>query len=237
MALLIKLFLAHFLGDFIFQRNSWVIAKEERQLKAWQLYAHVVVHGVILMLLVWDPAFFLPTLIIVASHFIIDLAKVKFQKPATKRFWFLLDQFLHAVVIVITWYFVSRPQITIDIFNDPNVLIIITAIVFLTTPTSAIVKNTISKWTPTSALYPSADSLQNAGRYIGILERLFVLVFVISNHWEGIGFLIAAKSIFRFGDLKESSDLRLTEYILIGTLLSFGIAFGVGLFCLYLIQH
>ena len=237
MVLLIKLFLAHFLGDFIFQPTTWVIAKEEKQLKAWQLYAHVVVHGVLLMLLVWDPDFFLPMLLIIASHFIIDLVKVKFQKPVTKRFWFLLDQFLHAAVIVITWYFVSRPQITIDIFNDPNVLIIITSIVFLTTPTSAIVKNTISKWTPTSALYPSADSLQNAGRYIGILERLFVLVFVISNHWEGIGFLIAAKSIFRFGDLKESSDLKLTEYILIGTLLSFGIAFAIGLFCLYLIQN
>jgi hypothetical protein len=43
------------------------------------------------------------------------------------------------------------------------------------------------------------------------------------NFWEGIGFLLAAKSIFRFGDLKDKQDIKLTEYILIGTLLSFGI--------------
>lgn len=55
-------------------------------------------------------------------------------------------------------------------------------------------------------------------------------MFIITNHWEGIGFLIAAKSVFRFGDLSQAKDRKLTEYILIGTLLSFGLAivFGIG---------
>jgi hypothetical protein len=68
-------------------------------------------------------------------------------------------------------------------------------------------------------------SLANAGTYIGILERLFIFLFIITGHWNAIGFLLAAKSVFRFGDLKESKNRKLTEYILIGTLLSFGIAF------------
>jgi hypothetical protein len=80
------------------------------------------------------------------------------------------------------------------------------------------------------------ESLNNAGKYIGMLERLFVFVFVITGHWEGIGFLLAAKSVFRFGDLKESRDRKLTEYILIGTLISFGIAIGVGMVVLKLIK-
>jgi hypothetical protein len=58
---------------------------------------------------------------------------------------------------------------------------------------------------------------------------LFVFTFIITGHFEAIGFLLAAKSIFRFGDLKEAKDRRLTEYVLIGTLLSFGIALGTGL--------
>lgn len=33
-----------------------------------------------------------------------------------------------------------------------------------------------------------------------------------------------AKSIFRFGDLQDNNDVKLTAYILIGTLLSFGLA-------------
>ena len=53
--------------------------------------------------------------------------------------------------------------------------------------------------------------------------------FIITNHFEAIGFLLAAKSIFRFGDLKEAKDRKLTEYVLIGTLLSFGIAILAGL--------
>ncbi len=77
------------------------------------------------------------------------------------------------------------------------------------------------------------DSLENAGKYIGILERLFVYLFIISNHWEAIGFLLAAKSVFRFGDIKESRQRKMTEYILIGTLLSFGLAILVGMFTQY----
>ena len=61
------------------------------------------------------------------------------------------------------------------------------------------------------------------------IPRLFVLVFVLNDHWEAVGFLLAAKSVFRFGNLKESHDRKLTEYVLIGTLLSFGIALVVAL--------
>lgn len=67
------------------------------------------------------------------------------------------------------------------------------------------------------------------GKYIGILERLFVFIFVVTNHWEAIGFLLAAKSIFRFGDLRDSKDIQLTEYVLIGTLISFGLALLSGM--------
>jgi hypothetical protein len=49
------------------------------------------------------------------------------------------------------------------------------------------------------------------------------------GYFDAIGFLLAAKSIFRFGDLKEAKDRKLTEYVLIGTLLSFGIALLIGL--------
>ena len=70
-----------------------------------------------------------------------------------------------------------------------------------------------------------------------MLERLFVFIFVITGNWEGIGFLLAAKSVFRFGDLKESKDRKLTEYILIGTLLSFGIAIATGMLVLKLVNH
>jgi hypothetical protein len=33
------------------------------------------------------------------------------------------------------------------------------------------------------------NSLSNAGNYIGILERLFVFVFIVTSHFEAIGFI------------------------------------------------
>jgi hypothetical protein len=89
-------------------------------------------------------------------------------------------------------------------------------------------KTIISKWDLTE--YNKEDTLKDAGAYIGILERLLVFIFIITNHWEGVGFLITAKSVFRFSDLSKAKDRKLTEYILIGTLISFGLAivFGLG---------
>ena len=73
------------------------------------------------------------------------------------------------------------------------------------------------------------ESLKDAGKYIGVLERVLVFIFIVVGHWEAVGFLITAKSVFRFGDLTASKERKLTEYILIGTLISFGIAIVISL--------
>ncbi|NLR93576.1 DUF3307 domain-containing protein [Flammeovirga agarivorans] len=75
-------------------------------------------------------------------------------------------------------------------------------------------------------------SLQDAGQWIGILERILILTFVLNGDLKSIGFLLTAKSVFRFGDLKGGKDRQMTEYILIGTLISFGLAIFAGLMCL-----
>jgi RsiW-degrading membrane proteinase PrsW (M82 family) len=69
-----------------------------------------------------------------------------------------------------------------------------------------------------------------------MLERLFVFGFIVTTHWEAVGFFLAAKSVFRFGDLKEAKDRKLTEYMLIGTLLSFGFAILISLIYMRLIS-
>ena len=64
------------------------------------------------------------------------------------------------------------------------------------------------------------QSLLQAGHVIGIAERIMAFLFVMVNQYEALGFLIAAKSILRFRD----QDTARTEYVLVGTLLSFLIA-------------
>jgi len=233
MIVLIKLILAHLIGDFFLQPLSWVKAKEEKKLRSYQLYLHAAMHGALILLLVWDFSFIKWAIILACIHLIIDVFKIYLQKDTNKRFYFFADQIAHFLAILIIYYgYNGSSPFDSSIFNHINFLLV-TLIVFLTFPGSVFIKMFIAKWSPGKGDQKD-ESLMEAGKYIGILERLFVFVFLILGHWEAIGFLLAAKSIFRFGDLKESKDRKLTEYMLIGTLISFGIAIAAGLTYLYL---
>lgn len=65
----------------------------------------------------------------------------------------------------------------------------------------------------------------NTGRLIGLLERIFVFLFVLLNQYTAIGFILAAKGVARFQDFKSRT---FAEYVLIGTLLSTLLAVTVG---------
>jgi hypothetical protein len=228
MILFIKLLLSHLLGDFIWQPSSWVTDKEAKKHKSIYLYFHILLHGILAALLVWEVQFIPYAVLIAVTHGIIDLIKLNFQKNTTKRTWFIVDQILHLLVLTgIVFLYENK---TIYMFwIDNRFWILITGFLFITKPISILIKTIISIWNPENSNNDSDNSLANAGNYIGILERLFVFCFILTGHFEAIGFLLAAKSIFRFGDLKEAKDRKLTEYVLIGTLISFGSAIITGI--------
>jgi len=225
-----QLILAHLFGDFIFQPNSWVAAKEQKKTKSKYLYFHVLIHFALTLLFLWNIGYWWMAAIIAVSHFFIDTAKIEFQKPDTKRLWFFIDQLLH-IIVIITLSIIATPHFDIQKFLTPEILKFFAGLVFVTIPASVIIKILISGWVPETPEKTSlqTESLQNAGKYIGILERVLVFIFIYVNHWEGVGFMIAAKSVFRFSDLAQARQRKLTEYILIGTLLSFGIAVLTGI--------
>lgn len=237
MIILIKLILAHFIGDFLLQPTAWVKDKEVNKAKSGYLYAHILIHGLIVLLLLWDFNYWLLALLLMILHGFIDIIKLYAQKEDNKSDWFLIDQILHVFSVLGLWVFFFKPEINLNlILSSSEIWIYASAILFITVVSGIVMKELMSSWSKT--LDDNNDeSLSNAGKYIGMLERIFVFVFVITGNWEGIGFLLAAKSVFRFGDLKESKDRKLTEYILIGTLLSFGIAIGVGMLVLKLIEY
>ncbi|MDI6032747.1 DUF3307 domain-containing protein [Flavobacterium sp. LB2P84] len=230
MIIFVKLLLAHLLGDFLLQPTSWVLDKENRKHKSIYLYIHTLLHFILAWILVDMTDFVWFAVVLAVTHGGIDFLKLHFQKNKTKRNWFVIDQLLHLIVIMGITLLYNNERIDFSAF-DNQFWIFATGILLLTKPTSILIKNIISIWTPENKT--SDDSLSNAGNYIGILERLFVFYFVVTTNFEAIGFLLAAKSIFRFGDLKEAKDRKLTEYVLIGTLLSFGIALLTGLLVKY----
>ena len=42
MLVFIKLLLAHFIGDFLFQPKSWVVEKEKLKVRSFKFYIHLL---------------------------------------------------------------------------------------------------------------------------------------------------------------------------------------------------
>ncbi|WP_374458928.1 DUF3307 domain-containing protein [Chryseobacterium taeanense] len=224
-----KLILAHLLGDFILQPNSWVADKENKKLKSIYLYFHVIIHTALSLIFLWDIQLWWIAALVGLSHFVIDAAKLSFQTVKNQKIWFFADQALHILVIAgISFYY---KEFNFDFLKDYTHLKIVGAALFLTTPASVMIRILLSSWTPAPEVAGNiqTESLSNAGKYIGILERLLVFTFIMVDHWEGVGFMVAAKSVFRFSDLAQAKQRKLTEYVLIGTLLSFGMAVLTGI--------
>lgn len=231
-----KLILAHLLGDFVLQPDSWVKDKMQHTIRSVYLYIHVGIH----FLLTWaflgfQPVYLLGAGLIAGSHLLIDLSKLLLQKRVSAGWLFWLDQLAHIGVIgaVTAMYFPFR--ISFTFFSSPAFLMFSIALVFVTFGAAAIIKVLLGNWKFIEI--SRNESLRNAGKYIGMLERLFIFGFVLLNQFQAIGFLIAAKSIFRFSDLSRAKDRKLTEYILVGTLLSVIIAIGTGLLCRFLLAN
>lgn len=225
----IQLIFAHLLGDFILQPDSWVAGKESEKLKSGYLYLHALIHTVLSFIFLWNTEFWWIAMTVGISHLIIDAAKLSFQTVKNKKSGFFVDQVLHVLVIAgISLYF---NEFSFGFLKNQNLLKTVVAAVFLTMPASVCIRILLSSWTPVPEAQGNiqTESLSSAGKYIGILERLLVFTFIAVNHWEGVGFMVAAKSVFRFSDLAQAKQRKLTEYVLIGTLLSFGMAVLTGI--------
>jgi hypothetical protein len=74
------------------------------------------------------------------------------------------------------------------------------------------------------------------GKLIGQLERFLIFLFVLAGKPEGVGFLVAAKSVFRFGELTNHQNRMEAEYITIGTLMSFSWGMAIALLTKYCID-
>ena len=233
--LTLKLVIAHIIGDFVLQPDSWVKDKKDKKHKSKFLYFHGLIHFItLLVLLEFDWSYWPYLILIVFSHLIIDITKLHLEGIINSKLLFIVDQIVHIVIIGIVVYLKNPYTIDLGKIYSAELLLFVLAILSITYVSAIIMKLIMSTWRLEED--SSEDSLKNAGKYIGILERLFVFGFIILNQWSAIGLLIASKSVFRFGDLSRAKDRKLTEYILIGTLISFGLAITIGLTYKYVIE-
>jgi Protein of unknown function (DUF3307). len=222
--ILIKLICAHFCSDFLLQNNVINNGKKKQGKKSlpYQIL-HSFIHALVAYLFVFQWSNWIIPIVIFISHFLIDLIKYKYK--SNNLYIFLLDQFCHLAVIFVLWFFLYGDSETffpkIISLNSIKFWGIVTAYVLMLKPASILLSLFLKQWTPSGEML---KSLPNAGKWIGYLERTLILTFILINCIEGVGFLLAAKSVFRFGELSKANEIKTTEYVLIGTLSSFTIA-------------
>jgi hypothetical protein len=232
---LYALVLAHALADFVFQ-TRWMVANK----------AHVPVlglHVAIVTVLSIAALGGLPwgvLAVIAGSHLVMDVAKTHWLRDDWRMF--LFDQAVHLGAILataLTWpmaysagIWAVPPSVLATLVPAafftglPDLMLIVTGLI-LTTRMGDYLIGKIMK--PIAATLPDDDrdsGLPEGGRLIGLLERALIYLLVLTGQGAGVGFLIAAKSILRFNTTKY--DRKMTEYVIIGTLLSFGWAMLIG---------
>ncbi|MEO6317018.1 MAG: DUF3307 domain-containing protein [Chitinophagaceae bacterium] len=222
---LIKLLLSHLLTDFILQPKSWVDDRNAKHFASLKLYLHGGITGLLAWLLM-GTEYWIPALVILISHTVIDGWK-SYRKNTVV--YFLVDQLLHLLVIIACWCILFIKWTNVQsgwhhLNTQPATWKLITAFVFLTTPAGILIGQLTKQWRDK---IDGAESLANAGKWIGIAERIIIFIFVLYSQFSAIGLLVAAKGIIRFNE-KDRQEIK-TEYLVVGTLLSIGLAVITGL--------
>jgi hypothetical protein len=229
LSLISRLLIAHFVVDFVFQRKQWVEQKCDRKWKAPWLYIHGALAGTMAYLFAadWQAIWLIPATGV--THIVIDGVKSEFSDTI----WpFIVDQVAHVSVLLASWVLLLNSAgslISLLGLINAKFWIILLLYLIIIVPTATLVQKFIEPWQK-ELKSETAPSLQKAGLWIGRMERVLIVTFLLLGRLDAIGFLIAAKAVFRFSDTKNGTDRKETEYFLIGTLASFTVAviLGVG---------
>jgi len=231
--LLIRLTVAHLLADFVFQKDSWV---KDRYLNGWNskyLYLHGLIAGLLVYIFSYQWSALWLFVVVALSHIIIDGLKIRKEDNIMM---FLVDQLGHLMVLIFVWLLIIDLSLS-EIFSLNGSLlsrmefwIIALAYIIVIWPAGIIIDKATAQWRK-EINNENSIGLTKAGMWIGRLERILIITFVLINQYQAVGLLIAAKSIFRF-----NQNRKMGEYFLIGSLTSFVIAITIGLLVGYLIN-
>lgn len=208
------LLFAHVLADFCLQSAKMAGAKRHP--------GYLLLHGLVVLatalactgaLSPWIGALAL-------AHLAIDLAK-SFAPRGVGAF--LIDQAAHLATLVALAFW--QPGLFADgLWGDwalvPGLMALAAGAILATRAGGFIVGLLMEPWAA-----DAPEGLRRGGWLIGQLERGLILGLILTGQAEGIGLLIAAKSVLRFSDTKD--DRKISEYVIIGTLASVAWAIGV----------
>ena len=231
--LLILMMIGHILGDFYFQTDK-IASEKDKKFKGVMTHAVEYTLSVLVVILpIINLHIFMLALYMSLLHFVIDtikyfLLKWKFIKKSGGLF--VYDQIMHIISILVLAYvmvcndirFSQFPIVSniCEVFNI-NLLSVarwILAILLLHTPSNILIQNVLSGYRPKKENSGLIEIDNKAGRKIGTIERLIMIMFISMNQYAAMGLVLTAKSIARYD--KITKDEKFAEYYLLGTLIS-----------------
>jgi hypothetical protein len=216
-ALFFSMLAGHLVADFWLQPASWVSHKKENGWKSKKLILHTLIASILpvvftLELKLW---WFVP--IIFLTHYLIDVVKSKVKQT---MWFFIADQVLHIGILWILATFFTKITIPENLLHF---WIYVSGFILITNPLGILTGMFLKSVTKSES---NAVQL-NASAWIGIFERILIVIFITTGQIQAIGFLVAAKSVFRFSEAQKDGNQK-AEYFLLGTLTSFTLAIVVG---------
>jgi hypothetical protein len=228
--LLLFMLLLHMTGDFYIQTDAMA---EKKKTSYQAVLYHCLLYAVPLtgMAILWSVQALILAAVLWVLHFIIDTMKYAYLKTHaghSEPIVYCVDQFLHAVSIFVAvllvksfavpfafpaWMDRMLASLSISSLTALKWLLMI-AIIWR--PANVTIKTLILKYKPGE--YRIGSSQENAGAFIGTLERLIIALLLSVNQYAAIGLVLAAKSIARYERMVKEQSFA--EYYLLGTLLS-----------------
>lgn len=234
----ILLLLGHIVGDFYLQTGK-MAERKEKSIK-W-VFIHCFYYGAMMMLVSLS---IISTKLLIGAvaaslfHMIIDIVKYNYLSSVARskkktqvieRNIFFVDQVLHIVCLIFIAYWLVATNSVIkewkvvenffDIIGISEVLLLswIVALLLIHKPGNIAIQKMLLVYKPESKEVDKRND-NSAGKFIGTVERIIMLIFLSIGQYSSIGLVLTAKSIARYDRI--SKEKNFAEYYLLGTLLS-----------------
>ena len=243
----LALYLAHLLTDFVFESDRLAGKKRNRILLGYaehggiHFFSAALLLGLSCPVLVRSLDFYGVIIGLTFVHLVLDWGKLNLSRLNTKAegtLAFVTGQIVYGLTVCVAAALIAKVPLWQIIAGlawaqshaEESLLLLVVYVgvifaggYFVRIVTKPLLRGDLG------LAGQSPEELQNAGMYIGWLERFLILTSVLLQSPATVGLILTAKSIARFPEFKSK---RFAEYFLIGTLLSISIGIVGGLILL-----
>jgi len=176
--MIISMFLAHLVGDYILQWDS-LAAWKGRELKGVLAHGLIVTIVTFLFVLPFEPLWIEGVIFICTAHILIDASQLYIKPPIAPLLRFGLDQLAHFTIITVALVWGGYLEVgqlsgqLTAVFQNDRIWFILLVYAFITMPVWVIIK-----FLAYGLVKGAPPDFGGTNKYVGSLERMLIATFV-----------------------------------------------------------